>query len=66
MGRYTAEALGDHGAGPNHVLLILCTARFFAVGCLLFSETNQPDPLLAWWSLGTGSHCFGIGAGAKG
>lgn len=28
MGRYTAEALGDYCAGPNHVLPTSCTARF--------------------------------------
>ena len=28
MGRYTAEALGDYGAGPNHVLPTSGTARF--------------------------------------
>ncbi len=28
MGRYTAEALGDYCAGPNHVLPTACTARF--------------------------------------
>jgi len=28
MGRYTAEALGDYCAGPNHVLLTSRTARF--------------------------------------
>ena len=28
MGRYTAEALGDYCAGPNHVLPTSATARF--------------------------------------
>ena len=28
MGRYTAEALGDYCAGPNHVLPTSSTARF--------------------------------------
>jgi histidinol dehydrogenase len=28
MGRYTAEALGDYCAGPNHVLPTSRTARF--------------------------------------
>ncbi len=28
MGRYTAEALGDYCAGPNHVLPTSGTARF--------------------------------------
>ncbi len=28
LGRYTAEALGDYGAGPNHVLPTSGTARF--------------------------------------
>lgn len=28
MGRYTAEALGDYVAGPNHVLPTSRTARF--------------------------------------
>jgi histidinol dehydrogenase len=28
MGRYTAEALGDYCAGPNHVLPTSQTARF--------------------------------------
>jgi histidinol dehydrogenase len=28
MGRYTAEALGDYAAGPNHVLPTSSTARF--------------------------------------
>lgn len=30
MGRYTAEALGDYCAGPNHVLPTAGTARFFS------------------------------------
>jgi histidinol dehydrogenase len=30
MGRYTAEALGDYCAGPNHVLPTSRTARFFS------------------------------------
>jgi histidinol dehydrogenase len=30
MGRYTAEALGDYCAGPNHVLPTSGTARFFS------------------------------------
>jgi histidinol dehydrogenase len=30
MGRYTAEALGDYMAGPNHVLPTGGTARFFS------------------------------------
>lgn len=28
MGRYTAEALGDYCAGPNHVLPTSSTARY--------------------------------------
>jgi len=28
MGRYTAEAIGDYCAGPNHVLPTSATARF--------------------------------------
>ena len=28
MGRFTAEALGDYCAGPNHVLPTSATARF--------------------------------------
>ena len=28
MGRYTAEAIGDYCAGPNHVLPTSGTARF--------------------------------------
>lgn len=30
LGRYTAEALGDYCAGPNHVLPTAGTARFFS------------------------------------
>jgi len=30
MGRYTAEAIGDYCAGPNHVLPTSRTARFFS------------------------------------
>ena len=30
MGRYSAEALGDYCAGPNHVLPTSGTARFFS------------------------------------
>lgn len=30
MGRYTAEAIGDYCAGPNHVLPTARTARFFS------------------------------------
>ena len=30
LGRYTAEALGDYCAGPNHVLPTSGTARFFS------------------------------------
>ncbi len=32
MGRYTAEALGDYCAGPNHVLPTSRTDRFSSRG----------------------------------
>ena len=42
-GRYTAEALGDYCAGPNHVLPTSGTARFSSpLGCTTFKNA-RPD-----------------------
>ena len=47
MGRYTAEALGDYCAGPNHVLPTSGTARFFfTIRCLRFSKAKFFDYVL--------------------
>lgn len=39
MGRYTAEALGDYCAGPNHVLPTSGTARFSSLWVFMISKS---------------------------
>ncbi|MEW6038114.1 MAG: histidinol dehydrogenase [Pseudomonadota bacterium] len=70
MGRYTAEALGDYCAGPNHVLPTSGTARFSSPlgvydfqkrSSLIYCSADGADQLgrtasLLAWGEGLGAH----------
>ena len=70
MGRYTAEALGDYCAGPNHVLPTSGTARFSSPlgvydfqkrSSLIYCSADGADRLgrtasLLAWGEGLGAH----------
>ena len=55
MGRYTAEALGDYCAGPNHVLPTSGTARF-----------SSPLGVYDFQKRSSIIHCSATGASALG
>lgn len=61
MGRYTAEALGDYVAGPNHVLPTSGTARFPRRWGVRLPEALVDHLLLAGWCVGAGQKRFGAG-----
>lgn len=75
MGRYTAEALGDYCAGPNHVLPTSGTARFSSPlgvydfqkrSSLIYCSAEGADQLgriasLLAWGEGLGAHARSAG-----
>ena len=63
MGRYTAEALGDYCAGPNHVLPTSRTARFSSpLGVYDFQKRTSLIYCSPVGAATLGPHGFGLGA----